>query len=55
VSAALFVLILAASGLALNHTETLGLDERYVHSQALLGWYGIEAPEPGGSMRPAGI
>jgi hypothetical protein len=49
VSAAVFVIVLAASGLALNHTEILRLDERHVRSQALLGWYGIEAPEPGES------
>lgn len=54
VSAALFVLVLAASGLALNHTEELRLDERHVASQALLAWYGIAAPEPSGSYAADG-
>ncbi len=54
VSAAVFVLVLAASGLALNHTETLRLDERYVGSRALLAWYGIAAPEPDGSYAAGG-
>jgi hypothetical protein len=44
-AAASFVIILAATGLALNHTEQLGLDSNYVKSGALLNWYGIQAPE----------
>jgi len=44
-SAALFVLIISVTGLLLNHTETFQLDSRFVHSDALLDWYGIKAPD----------
>lgn len=44
-TAALFVLLLATTGLALNHTDGLRLDERYVGAGWLLRWYGIEAPD----------
>lgn len=37
-----FVLILAVTGLLLNHTEELSLDRHYVQSEWLLDWYGIE-------------
>jgi len=40
--AAVFFLILATSGVALNHAETLKLDQKYLDSEWLLGWYGIE-------------
>lgn len=46
VSAALLVVMLAITGIALNHTEQLRLDERAVASEALLSWYGIKAPGP---------
>lgn len=39
-----FILILAVTGLMLNHTSLLRLDSRYVHSEWLLDWYDIEAP-----------
>ena len=42
--AALLVLVLSLTGLALNHTDRLGLDERYVTWEWLLDRYGIEAP-----------
>lgn len=42
--AALLVVVLSVTGLALNHTDRLGLDERYVTWEWLLDWYGIEAP-----------
>ncbi len=44
-AAALFVIVLAVTGLALNHTEALGLDERHVGSEWLLDHYGIRLPE----------
>ena len=50
VSAALFACILGISGIALNHTERLGLDDRFVDSVWLLEWYGIEAPLPSASF-----
>jgi len=43
-TAALFVLILAATGLLLNHTERLKLDQRHVQADWLLDWYGIPTP-----------
>lgn len=42
--AALFVLLLSVTGIMLNHTEDLALDENRVASGWLLDWYGIEAP-----------
>jgi len=41
---ALFVLLLASTGLLLNHTDELALDKRYVTVPALLEWYGIRSP-----------
>jgi len=43
-AAALFVVVLAATGLLLNHTGELGLDSIKVSSPALLDWYGVHAP-----------
>ncbi len=43
--AALFVIVLAGTGLALNHTEALELDSRHVRSAWLLDWYGISLPD----------
>ena len=45
VSAALFALLLAVTGVLLNHTEQFQFDSRYVRSDWVLNWYGIEAPE----------
>gem|GEM_PF-73701 len=45
-AASLFVVILAITGLLLNHGETLKLDRQYVQSQALLAWYDISPPAP---------
>lgn len=42
--AALFVILLSVTGIALNHTGELRLDHRFVQSTLLLDWYGIEAP-----------
>jgi hypothetical protein len=41
---ALFVIVLAVTGLLLNHTDEIGLDSIQVSSPALLDWYGIHAP-----------
>ena len=51
VSAALFTLILAVTGLLLNHTDDFHLAERYVKAGWILDWYGIEAPEQLQSFR----
>jgi len=37
--------ILAATGISLNHTETLKLDSHMITSGTLLDWYGITAPK----------
>lgn len=41
-AAIILVIILAVTGLMLNHTEDLGLDENYIESALLLDWYGLE-------------
>ncbi|VAX10307.1 hypothetical protein MNBD_GAMMA25-77 [hydrothermal vent metagenome] len=45
ISAAILVLILAISGLMLNHTGELKLDSQYIKSNLLLDYYGIRAPK----------
>jgi hypothetical protein len=40
--AIILVIILAMTGIILNHTESFKLDENYVDSSLLLGWYGLE-------------
>lgn len=42
---ALFVVVLAVTGLMLNHTEELELDSRFAHSPLLLDWYGIKSSD----------
>lgn len=44
-TAAVFVVLLSLTGLALNHTERMGLDSRHVAFAPLLDWYGINAPD----------
>lgn len=46
VTAALFVLLLALSGVVLNHPGIGGLDKRKVHSALLARWYGFELQAP---------
>lgn len=41
VIAALILIMLVFTGILLNHTETLKLDERFIDNQALLNWYDI--------------
>lgn len=41
---AVFILVLAITGILINHTHQLGLGKRYVNSGALLSWYGMTAP-----------
>ena len=45
--AAGFVLLLASTGLVLNHSHELALDRSHVSAAALLDWYGIQAPTQG--------
>lgn len=44
VAAATFVLVFAATGWLLNHTDKLALGKRHVDSSAVLNWYGIDSP-----------
>ena len=41
-----FVLVLATTGIALNHTNALGLDSKYISWPWLLDAYGMKAPSP---------
>src|SRR5882672_4492453 len=50
-SAMLFFLILAVTGLILNHGAGLGLDGRYVHAGWLGRWYGIQSEAPREAFR----
>lgn len=43
--AAIFILFLVISGLAINHSHDLGLDQRHVSQSSLLSWYGIGKPQ----------
>lgn len=42
---ALFVILLSASGLVIHNSPRLSLDQRFISSSAMLGWYSIEAPD----------
>ena len=44
-SVAIFALLVAVTGLLLNHTEDFQFDSQHVQSDWILDWYGIEAPE----------
>jgi len=44
VSAAIIILIVAVTGLLLNHTEDFQFDSEYIQTDWILDWYGIEAP-----------
>jgi hypothetical protein len=46
IGALVFLVFLSVTGIALNHTAGLHLDERHVAAPWLLSWYGIEAPQP---------
>ncbi len=45
VSAALFAILVAITGVLLNHTEDFDLDSRHVQADWVLDWYGIQAPQ----------
>ena len=42
--AALFVLFMVLSGLVINHSNDLGLDQRHASQPILLSWYGLGKP-----------
>jgi hypothetical protein len=43
---ALIIVMLAVTGIILNHTDDLKLDSHYVKSKAILDWYGIASSKP---------
>ena len=43
--AVVFIIFMVISGIALNHSNTMGLDQRHVSQPALLSWYGLDEPE----------
>jgi hypothetical protein len=43
--ASVFVIFMVISGIAINHSNDLGLDQQAVAQPQLLNWYGIGAPE----------
>ncbi len=45
IGAALFTLIIAFTGILLNHTDDFRFNDSHVQSEWILDWYGIEAPE----------
>jgi len=50
-SAMLFFLILAVTGLVLNHGSGLGLDGRFIHAGWLTRWYGMKFEPPRQAFR----
>ncbi|GGI71251.1 PepSY-associated TM helix domain-containing protein [Shewanella gelidii] len=42
---ALFILLLASTGILINHSHDLGIDRSHVHSEWLLDYYGIKPPQ----------
>lgn len=44
-SSAIVLLMLAVTGIALNHTDELKLDSQMIQSRAILDWYAIKPPE----------
>jgi len=49
--AAVLVIILAVTGILLNHTERFKLDETYINSSWLLSWYDVEPQDEPVSYR----
>jgi hypothetical protein len=43
--AAIFIIFMVISGLIINHSNQLGLDQRHVSQPFLLSWYGLGKPE----------
>ncbi len=42
---AVFIIFMVLSGLTINHSNGLGLDQRHVSQPFVLDWYGLEEPE----------
>jgi len=52
-TAVLFFLMLAVTGLVLNHGNALGLDAKFVHAAWLARWYGLKPEPPRHAFRSA--
>jgi PepSY-associated transmembrane protein len=52
-AALIFFVLIAATGVALNHGAALGLDSRYVHAEWIARWYGIRQEQPRQAYRTA--
>src|SRR5262245_33011037 len=52
-AALVFFVLIAVTGVALNHSGALGLDSRRVHSEWLARWYGILQEQPQQAYRTA--
>ena len=48
---ALFVILLATTGILLNHTDALALHKRHIESPSLLSWYGFHLPDKSTSFQ----
>jgi hypothetical protein len=42
---AIFIVMMAITGIALNHTDDLQLDKRFFQAPTILNWYSIKAPD----------
>ncbi len=51
IGAAVFVLLIALTGILLNHTDDFTFDKTHVQSDWVLDWYGIKIPEKIRSFR----
>jgi uncharacterized iron-regulated membrane protein len=52
-AALLFFLLMAVTGVALNHGTALGLDSRYVHAEWIARWYRVRQEQPQQAYRTA--
>jgi hypothetical protein len=43
--AAVFIIFMVLTGLAINHSNGLGLDKNHLSQPTLLSWYGLEGPD----------
>lgn len=50
-TAVVFFILLAVTGVVLNHATDLGLDKRYVHAAWLARWYGLAPESPRHAFR----
>lgn len=51
--ASLFLMFMVLSGVTINHSNGLGLDQRHLTQPLLLGWYGLGGPEEINSFKAA--